>query len=265
DRHSAGAARHRAEPRDARRPCPHGGNTRLGAVVAEVPFWYCNMLRCRPSGHMWMCRATTRTCISALPIPTYLHGPGDSARRGARARASSDPMVNRNLIRSLEGDDIEATFAEMFPSDLDPIQVFESHIESGPDIDVNRIVDGRIIRIEDDLVLVDVGFKSEGTIPLNEWSDDEEPPKVGDIVQVLDEQAEDAFGTAEPYGMGTRSRRKAEKIKTWDKIMESVREGQVVTGTVTRKIKGGLLVDIGVPVFLPASQVDIRRPGDIGD
>ncbi len=212
-----------------------------------------------------MCRATTRTCISALPIPTYLHGPGDSARRGARARASSDPMVNRNLIRSLEGDDIEATFAEMFPSDLDPIQVFESHIESGPDIDVNRIVDGRIIRIEDDLVLVDVGFKSEGTIPLNEWSDDEEPPKVGDIVQVLVEDVEDEFGTAEPYGMVTLSKRKAEKIKTWDKIMESVREGQVVTGTVTRKIKGGLLVDIGVPVFLPASQVDIRRPGDIGD
>jgi small subunit ribosomal protein S1 len=155
--------------------------------------------------------------------------------------------------------------SELFPSDVDPIATFESQIESGPDVDVNKIVEGRIIRVEDDFVLVDVGFKSEGTIPLNEWGDDEDPPKIGDVVQVLVEEVEDEFGTADPYGMVALSKRKAEKIKTWDKIMESVKEGQVVTGNVTRKIKGGLLVDIGVPVFLPASQVDIRRPGDIGD
>jgi small subunit ribosomal protein S1 len=174
-------------------------------------------------------------------------------------------MVNRNLIRSLEGDDIINAMSELFPDDADPVDQFESHIESGPDVDVNKIVDGRVIRVEDEFVLVDVGFKSEGTIPLNEWSDDEDPPKVGDVVQVLVEDVEDEFGSADPYGMVTLSKRKAEKIKTWDKIMESVKEGQVVTGNVTRKIKGGLLVDIGVPVFLPASQVDIRRPGDIGD
>ncbi len=61
------------------------------------------------------------------------------------------------------------------------------------------------------------------------------------------------------------SKRKAEKIEAWMKVMETVHEGDVVTGVVTRKIKGGLLVDIGVNVFLPASQVDIRRPPDIGD
>ena len=61
------------------------------------------------------------------------------------------------------------------------------------------------------------------------------------------------------------SKRKAEKIEKWMKVMETVHEGDVVTGMVTRKIKGGLLVDIGVNVFLPASQVDIRRPHDIGE
>ncbi len=66
-------------------------------------------------------------------------------------------------------------------------------------------------------------------------------------------------------GMISLSRRKAQKLIEWDNVMNSVKEGQVVTGTVTRKIKGGLLVDIGVNVFLPASQVDIRRPSDIGD
>ena len=66
-------------------------------------------------------------------------------------------------------------------------------------------------------------------------------------------------------GMITLSKRKAEKIEAWLKVMETVHEGDVVTGVATRKIKGGLLVDIGVNVFLPASQVDVRRPADIGD
>jgi small subunit ribosomal protein S1 len=77
---------------------------------------------------------------------------------------------------------------------------------------------------------------------------------------------EDDLGAADdPYGMISLSKRKAEKIIQWEAMMESVAEGQVVTGLVIRKIKGGLLCDIGVNVFLPGSQVDIRRPGDIGD
>ena len=80
------------------------------------------------------------------------------------------------------------------------------------------------------------------------------------------EDVEDVHGRIEESrGMIVLSKRKAEKIEEWLKVMETVHEGDVVTGTVTRKIKGGLLVDIGVNVFLPASQVDIRRPPDIGD
>ncbi len=69
----------------------------------------------------------------------------------------------------------------------------------------------------------------------------------------------------DPFGMISLSKRKAEKILAWQEMMKTIQEGQVVTGTCTRKIKGGLLVDIGVNVFLPASQVDIRRPHDIGE
>jgi small subunit ribosomal protein S1 len=61
------------------------------------------------------------------------------------------------------------------------------------------------------------------------------------------------------------SKRKADRIINWNAITETTKEGDIVKGKVMRKIKGGLLVDIGVPVFLPASQVDIRRPGDIGE
>ncbi|MFO0916028.1 MAG: 30S ribosomal protein S1 [Pirellulales bacterium] len=171
-------------------------------------------------------------------------------------------MVNRNLIRNLDNDqefaaEIEAALSHAEESGL-------ATLEAEGEIDVNQIVEGRVIRVDDDRVVVDVGFKSEGVIPLYEWEEGEEPPKPGDKLKVLIEDVEDAGGE-DHYGMVALSKRKAEKIITWQEMMKTVQEGQVVTGTCTRKIKGGLLVDIGVNVFLPASQVDIRRPHDIGD
>ena len=173
-------------------------------------------------------------------------------------------MVNRNLIRSLDSDqDLES---EVNTALLSAEETGLSSIESDADVDVNSIIDGRIIRIDDDRVLVDVGFKSEGTIPLSEWEEEEEQPAVGSTIKVLVEEVEDASGgTDDPYGMISLSKRKAEKILAWQEMMKTIEEGQVVTGTCIRKIKGGLLVDIGVNVFLPASQVDIRRPHDIGE
>ena len=173
-------------------------------------------------------------------------------------------MVNRNLIRSLESDpSLKAVFQEAMD---DATETIETQIETESDFDVNKIVNGRIVRIDSDTILVDVGYKSEGTITRDEWDEHDEPPQVGQIIQVLIEEVEDETGMADdPHGMVRLSKRKAEKILQWEKMMKTVQEGQVVTGTVTRKIKGGLLVDIGVNVFLPASQVDIRRPGDIGD
>ncbi len=175
-------------------------------------------------------------------------------------------MVDRNLIRSLEDDSITSVLDGLFDGDGDEIPDLEPSMSAGPEFDVNAIIDGRVVRMDDEAVLVDVGFKSEGTIPLNEWEEEEEPPKIGDTIKVLIEDLEDEFGsTDDPYGMVLLSKRKADKIIAWQEIVANVSEEQVVTGTVTRKIKGGLLVDIGVNVFLPASQVDIRRPGDIGD
>ncbi|MEX2120607.1 MAG: 30S ribosomal protein S1 [Pirellulales bacterium] len=171
-------------------------------------------------------------------------------------------MVNRNLIRGLdlnEQDWEEELTAALAGTDPEEIEW------GGEDITLNEIVQGRVLRIEGELVLVDVGYKSEGTIPLNEWGEEEEPPQPGQMVKVLIEEIEDAQFGLDEAGMISLSKRKAEKIEAWKKVMESVHEGDIVTGTATRKIKGGLLVDIGVNVFLPASQVDIRRPPDIGD
>ena len=175
-------------------------------------------------------------------------------------------MVNRNLIRSLENDPALTASYEREIADVQQGDSVLATIESEIDFDVNTIVNGKILRVDEDSVLIDVGFKSEGRIPLSEWEAGEDPPQPGQMIKVLIEEVEEQLGPMDDDGgMVALSKRKAEKILTWQQMMKTVKEGQVVTGTVTRKIKGGLLVDIGVNVFLPASQVDIRRPADIGD
>ncbi len=182
-------------------------------------------------------------------------------------------MVNRNLIHSLEDQSIEDELGQLF--DVQSMDEFEDidlgqylFPDGAPDqkYELNSIVEGKIVRVDNDIVVVDVGFKSEGTISRSEWSELDPEPEVGQLVSVLIEDLEDEQGRADdPSGLIAVSKEKADIIRKWTDVVEKVDEGHIVTGTCTRKIKGGLLVDIGVQVFLPASQVDIRRPGDIGD
>jgi small subunit ribosomal protein S1 len=170
-------------------------------------------------------------------------------------------MVNRNLIRDLDADerDWELDFGAELGAMTDEIEW------GGDDIRPNQVIDACVLRVDGEFVLVDVGYKCEGTIPLTEWDETEPAPEPGQIVKVLVEELEEAVGL-EDHGLITLSKRKAERIEAWAKVVDAVREGSVVTGTVTRKIKGGLLVDIGgVSAFLPASQIDIRRTPEIGD
>jgi len=170
-------------------------------------------------------------------------------------------VVNRNLIHKLD------LTEEDWDSQLDEAMggiAAEEFDWGGEEVIANQIVTGKIVRIENEFVVVDVGYKSEGLIPISEWEEGEEPPAIGQTVKVLIEELEDGMTPEEPR-MIQLSKRKAAKIEAWDRMMEKIKEGDIVTGHVVKKIKGGLLVDIGVPVFLPASQVDVRRPGDIGE
>lgn len=181
-------------------------------------------------------------------------------------------MVNRNLIHSLEDDSIEQELGSIFSTDVDSIDdlditelYFPDGITSDRRYELNEIVEGTIVRVEPDFVVIDVGFKSEGTINRNEWDEGDEPV-IGQQVKVLIEELEEEIARNEDTsGLIALSKRKADQILHWESVISKVKEGDVVRGLCTRKIKGGLLVDIGVQVFLPASQVDIRRPGDIGD
>ncbi|HUG93300.1 MAG TPA: 30S ribosomal protein S1 [Planctomycetaceae bacterium] len=163
-------------------------------------------------------------------------------------------MVDRNLIREfgVREEELEHAFGgetDWAPADEDYVQKV---------YDVNQIVSGRILRVEGDEVLVDIGYKSEGIVPIEEWSDDGDLPTPGEVCDVLLEEFDDE------YGLILLSKRKADRIREWEKVISTHAEGDRVRGAVVRKIKGGLLVNIGVNVFLPASQVDIRRPPDIG-
>ncbi len=167
-------------------------------------------------------------------------------------------MVNRTLIRGLDADVEDIVLEE---------EQLNEYYGEDAEIQLNQILDGVVVRLEKEFVIVDVGYKSEGAIPVNEWEEDEEQPKPGDHVKVLVEELEDTMTgeDVQARGMIVLSKRKAAKIEAWMRMMERVKEGDVVDGKVSKKIKGGLLVDIGVNVFLPASQVDVRRPADINE
>jgi small subunit ribosomal protein S1 len=119
-----------------------------------------------------------------------------------------------------------------------------------------QIVKGRIIEVRAKEALVDIGYKSEGSINGNEF-DDIKTVKVGDEIDVLIEKLEDKDG------MVVLSKEKAEFKKNWDRILTIAGEGTTVTGKVKSAIKGGLIVNIGVEAFLPASQIDIIPPKNL--
>jgi len=117
-----------------------------------------------------------------------------------------------------------------------------------------EVVKGTVLKVTENEVVVDVGFKSEGMIPLDEFIDENGQVAVqaGDTVDVLLERTEDRDGHV------VLSREKAEKMKIWDEVEKAFADHKVVVGRVIERIKGGLAVDIGVRAFLPGSQIDIR-------
>ena len=117
-----------------------------------------------------------------------------------------------------------------------------------------EVIKGTVLQVSDSEAIVDVGYKSEGLIPIGEFRDEYGKVSigVGDVVDVLLEKTEDRNGYL------ILSREKAEKMKVWDQIEEAYQTKRVVKGRVIERIKGGLAVDIGVRAFLPGSQVDVR-------
>jgi small subunit ribosomal protein S1 len=120
------------------------------------------------------------------------------------------------------------------------------------------IVDGRIVTISKDKVIVDIGYKSEGIIAIDEFSSDElKNLKVNDRMPVYIEEREDAEGNL------ILSKEKADKMKVWEELEKAYKDEKVVEGKILSRIKGGMMVDIGVKAFLPGSQIDLHPVRDL--
>src|SRR5205814_3552236 len=132
----------------------------------------------------------------------------------------------------------------------------EAMKQSSMGFSAGEIVKGIVIEVRPKEVLVDIGYKSEGVISANEF-EDIKTVKVGDEIDVLIEKLEDK------EGMVVLSKEKAEFKKNWDRILTICSEGGTIAGKVKGIVKGGLLVNIGVEAFLPASQIDVSTPKNL--
>jgi small subunit ribosomal protein S1 len=130
----------------------------------------------------------------------------------------------------------------------------QSEAKAGP-IEEGKVVSGTVIQLTKDYAVIDIGYKSEGQVAINEFvaAPGSDPAvKVGDKVEVLVESREN------DTGMVVLSKEKADKMRIWDEISAACERDELVEGIIVGRVKGGLSVDIGVKAFLPGSQVDIR-------
>ncbi len=168
-------------------------------------------------------------------------------------------MINRDVLKEydINQEEIEKELAEII-TDNSLEQFDEVYNSSVKNFELGTILKGKILGTIGNDVIIDTGYKSEGIISLSEFDSPDEI-KMGNEIDVMLESFEDDTGLIQI------SKRKADRIRGWEKIVTKYKEGDVVTGKVIRKIKGGLLVDVGIPIFLPASQIDIKPPGEIAE
>lgn len=133
---------------------------------------------------------------------------------------------------------MQSQFSELYEKSFQPVQIGE-------------VVTGTIIEVRPKDVIVDIGYKAEGILPLDEFLDSTSLA-AGQEIEVLFEGFDDREGVA------LLSKRKADRQKTWNEILSNAEEGAIVEGRISRKVRGGFMVDIGMEAFLPASLVDIR-------
>lgn len=144
------------------------------------------------------------------------------------------------------GEDVEETTKSAFEEALDSTEV--------KDFQEGEVFKGTVVNVGQDYVLIDIGYKQEGLVPVKEFLNYDGTLKIkeGDEIEVYLEKLESHLGNL------VLSKDKAEILKAWDKISEACESGTPLQGTVIAKVKGGLSVDIGVKAFLPGSQIDLR-------
>jgi small subunit ribosomal protein S1 len=178
--------------------------------------------------------------------------PTEETREDPKDVAEKD--IAGDVVSSEEEDDAHSPAVSAEKQDISEMSMEEMYERSLKQINEGELITGEIIKIEEELVLVDIGYKSEGGIPIHEFrnSDGSITAKVGDKVDVVLERKENEDGRV------MLSMERAKKIKVWDRIRDVYNNDGVIQGKVVSKVKGGLTVDIGLPAFLPGSQIDLH-------
>ena len=175
-----------------------------------------------------------------------------------------------DIEQSIDFDEEQTTFvtqsglkirSDLYNGDAYSVKEYEEmaklYDETFANIAEGEVVEGTVMKIQGNSVILDVGFKSEGAVSLDEFTDPDEV-SIGDKVDVYLENLEDQEGVI------IFSKKKADFLKVWDTIKQSYDKDEPVEGTISRKIKGGMVVNVlGVDAFLPGSQIDLRRVSDL--
>jgi small subunit ribosomal protein S1 len=151
-----------------------------------------------------------------------------------------------------------STVSKQSDPQLDRAALAALYEETFRNLEEGTITEGRVVALTKDKVVVDIGYKSEGMIPSDQFSAEElQQVKVGDRLQVYIEECEDADGNL------VLSKEKADKMKIWEELEKLHKEEKSIEGKIISRIKGGMMVDIGVKAFLPGSQIDLHPVRDL--
>ena len=151
-------------------------------------------------------------------------------------------------VRTIASDELEGPGE----SAVEEVELSEAYASTLKDISEHQLINGRVVGMNDRDILIDIGFKSEGIIDRSEFSEDS-LPAIGDQVEVYLEYLEDSSGNT------ILSKEKADFMLRWQSLIKAYEEETVITGKIIRRIKGGMIVDLGaVQAFLPGSQLDVR-------
>ena len=201
----------------------------------------------------------TSPAEKAEPNEETSSGSGEAAREETAVEAPSE----ENAIPAFKGEVSDKVYkleeleeaSEEYDDDQynEMVKMYEGTLTAFTE---KEIVTGRVLSFDDKYVIVDIGFKSEGIVPLNEFKNPEEL-NAGDEVEVFLDKVEDRDGQL------VLSRRKADSLRVWQDIEEAHNSEKIIEGYIKRRIKGGMVVDIhGIDAFLPGSQIDVRPVRD---
>jgi len=182
----------------------------------------------------------------------------DEAPEEAAVEEVKEEPVEAMMVDYLSSNILEVrTVTKEEIEEKDEVEKFELHEDLVVNVKRNNIVVGNVVNISDRDVFIDIGFKTEGIVPLSEFK---HPPMIGKELEVVVEKFEDTKGNL------VLSKEKADFIKRWANIRNAHENGDIIKGVIIRRIKGGMVVDLDViQAFLPGSQIDIKPVTDFDE